>query len=460
MSQTTQKTVAFITLGCKVNQYETDGMAQQLKEAGYELVSQEAGADVTIINTCAVTNIAQRKSRQMMSRARKKNPNTVLVAAGCYIQNAEKELDALKEVDLFLGNNQKNEIVSFLNAYFANRNAEHPNSVTEAHKHIIDINHTSEYEEFSIASTKEHTRAYVKIQDGCNQFCSYCIIPYVRGRVRSRKAEDIVNETKKLMQQGYKEIVLTGIHISSYGVDRQEEGNLLTLLSRLQAIDGIERIRLGSLEPRIITREFVSQIAKMPKICPHFHLSLQSGSDVTLKRMNRHYTTKEYEERVELLREYYKNPALTTDVIVGFPGETRIDFEQTYDYLERLNLYEMHIFKYSIREGTNAAKMPDQVDGSIKQERSERLLAMTARHQKAYQEMFLNTVEDVLFEEKIKLDEREYYVGHTTRYLKVVISAEDAGCMQEENQILNHILAVRLKSQLDADHILGELINN
>ena len=460
MNQNTPKTVAFITLGCKVNQYETDGMAQQLKEAGYTLCSYEEGADVTIINTCAVTNMAQRKSRQMMSRARKKNPDTVLVAAGCYIQNAEKELEELKEVDMFLGNNQKNEIVPFLEAYFANRKETKAVNAHSGEKHIIDINHTSEYEEFSIASTKEHTRAYVKIQDGCNQFCSYCIIPYVRGRVRSRKAKEIVKETKNLIAQGYKEIVLTGIHISSYGVDQPEEGNLLQLLCRLHDLEGIERIRLGSLEPRIITDEFVAQIAQMPKICPHFHLSLQSGADATLKSMNRHYTTGEYADKVRLIREYYENPAVTTDVIVGFPGETRADFEQTYDYLNELHLYEMHIFKYSIREGTNAAKMPNQVDGTIKQERSEALLNMTARQKKAFEEQFLGSQEAVLFEEKIVVDKEEYYVGHTTRYLKVVVAASMAEVQLKPEQILNQIHVVRLKKHLDNDHIMGELVKN
>lgn len=336
------RTVAFLTLGCKVNQYETDGMAQLLEKAGYRVVTLEEGADVTIVNTCAVTNIAERKSRQMMRRAKEKNKNTVLVAAGCYIQNVENTLEELPEVDLFLGNNQKNHIVAFLEEYFHNQ---------QRCNHRIDVNHTSEYEEFSIGATREHTRAYVKIQDGCNQFCSYCIIPYVRGRVRSRELEDIIKEVEQLAVEGYREIVLTGIHISSYGVDwKEREITLLTLLQRLQLVDGIERIRLGSLEPSVITEEFVTGIAGLPKICPHFHLSLQSGCDATLKRMNRHYTTAQYRKKCELLRQQYGNPALTTDVIVGFPGETEEEFEATCAFLEKLNLYEMHVFKYSIRD--------------------------------------------------------------------------------------------------------------
>ena len=446
-----RKTVAFITLGCKVNQYETDGMAQQLKEAGYELCSYEEGADVTIINTCAVTNMAQRKSRQMMSRARKKNPNTILVAAGCYIQNAEKELEDLKEVDMFLGNNQKNEIVAFLEEYQKHHQS---NPQAKADTHIIDINHTDAYEEFSIASTKENTRAYVKIQDGCNQFCSYCIIPYVRGRVRSRAAKDILQETKKLVDQGYQEIVLTGIHISSYGVDQKNEETLLTLLCQLHEIEGLKRIRLSSLEPRIMTPEFVAKIAQMPKICPHFHLSLQSGTDATLKRMNRHYTTKEYADIVALLRQYYTDPAITTDVIVGFPGETRVDFEQTYDYLAALQLYEMHIFKYSIREGTNAAKMPDQVDGSSKHERSEALLAMTKKNKAAFEEKFLGKEEEVLFEEEIQIADKTYFVGHTTRYVKVAL--EKTKDRMDADNILHQIVTVHLYDRLNEQYLLGE----
>lgn len=410
------RTVAFLTLGCKVNQYETDGMAQLLEKAGYRVVTLEEGADVTIVNTCAVTNIAERKSRQMMRRAKEKNKNTVLVAAGCYIQNVENTLEELPEVDLFLGNNQKNHIVAFLEEYFHNQ---------QRCNHRIDVNHTSEYEEFSIGATREHTRAYVKIQDGCNQFCSYCIIPYVRGRVRSRELEDIIKEVEQLAVEGYREIVLTGIHISSYGVDwKEREITLLTLLQRLQLVDGIERIRLGSLEPSVITEEFVTGIAGLPKICPHFHLSLQSGCDATLKRMNRHYTTAQYRKKCELLRQQYGNPALTTDVIVGFPGETEEEFEATCAFLEKLNLYEMHVFKYSIREGTNAAKMPAQVDGNEKHKRSERLLAMTRQQKKRFEEEFIGTEEEILIEEEKQIGGNLYYVGHTRHYLNVAVPKE------------------------------------
>ncbi len=407
---TEQKTVSFITLGCKVNQYESDGMAELLKKAGYKIVPDQTPSDVTVVNTCAVTNIASRKSRQMMHRAKKRNPDTVLVAAGCYIQSMEKELEQLPEVDIFLGNNQKNEIVAFLQEYFAGRGES---------THLIDINHSSSYEEFSIGATKEHTRAYVKIQDGCNQFCSYCIIPYVRGRVRSRQMEDILKEAVTLAMDGYEELVLTGIHISSYGVDMTPKRDLLTLLKELHKVNGIKRIRLGSLEPGIITESFVEAISNMPKICPHFHLSLQSGAEATLKRMNRKYTAKQYREKCELLRRYYDDPALTTDVIVGFPGETDEEFEETYAYLKALQLYEIHVFPYSVREGTVAAKMPDQVDGKVKKQRLNRLLALTRQQKCEYEAGFDPNELSVLYEETVEIDGEKYEVGHSPNYIKV-----------------------------------------
>lgn len=419
-----ERTVRFITLGCKTNQYETDGMAQRMQAAGYRVVTEDVGTDITVVNTCAVTNIAERKSRQMMRRAKKLNPDTILIAAGCYIQNVEATLDQLEEVDIFLGNNQKQYIVDYVASYEEN---------LQPVAHVIDINHTSEYEEFSISGTKEHTRAYIKVQDGCNQFCSYCIIPYVRGRVRSRAQSEIVCEAQKLAEDGFKEIVLTGIHISSYGVDFEDGTDMLSLLYALHAIDGIERIRLGSLEPRIITPEFVQAICQLPKICPHFHLSLQSGCDDTLKRMNRKYTVAEYQQACQLLRQHYDHPAITTDVIVGFPGETEAEFEATYAYLEQLKLYETHVFKYSVRKGTNAEKLPDHVDGNVKNERSDRLLLLHEKNKSAFEAAMIGCSYKVLIEEEKQLDDGVYFVGHTMNYVKVAIAkTTDDFCLSEK----------------------------
>ncbi len=407
------KTVSFLTLGCKVNQYESDGMAEMLRTAGYEIVAFEEAADYTVINTCAVTNIASRKSRQMMSRAKKINPDTVLIACGCYVQSVEDALNELPIVDIFLGNNQKNEIVRFIEEYEANH---------ERQNHILDINSESSYESFAVARPAEHTRAYVKVQDGCNRFCTYCIIPYVRGRVRSRKLDDVIAEVKTLAASGFKEIVVTGIHVTSYGMDIEDENvNFTTLLVKLNEIDGIERIRMGSLEPNVITPEFIKTIVKLDKVCPHFHLSLQSGADATLKRMNRHYTTLEYEEGVRLIRQNYDRPAITTDVIVGFPGESEEEFLETYRYLDKINLYEMHIFPYSKRRGTKAEVMPDQVDGNTRAKRAELLRRMSASHKAYFEELFIGEEEEVLIEEPIVIDGVTYYVGHTKRYVKVAV---------------------------------------
>ncbi|MCR4717481.1 MAG: tRNA (N(6)-L-threonylcarbamoyladenosine(37)-C(2))-methylthiotransferase MtaB [Lachnospiraceae bacterium] len=413
----TSKTVSFLTLGCKVNQYESDGMAENLKRAGYSIVEFGEKADYTVINTCAVTNIASRKSRQMMSKAKKINKDTVLIACGCYIQSVEDVLNELPIVDIFLGNNQKNEIVSFISEYEENH---------QRQNHIIDINHTSAYENFAITMTEGHTRAYVKVQDGCNRFCTYCIIPYVRGRVRSRDIAEIVNEVTALAKAGYKEIVVTGIHVTSYGLDVEDpEINFSNLLVRLNSIEGIERIRMGSLEPNVITPEFVNTIKGLKKLCPHFHLSLQSGSNATLKRMNRHYTTEEYAYGVELLREAYDRPAITTDVIVGFPGETDEEFLETYKYLEELNLYEMHIFPYSKRKGTKAENFSDQIDGNTKHSRAERLRKMSAANKSTFEETFLMEELEVLIEEAVEINGERYFVGHTTRYVKNAIKADN-----------------------------------
>ena len=374
------KKVALHNLGCKVNAYETEAMQEMLEHAGYEIVPFQEGADIYVINTCTVTNIADRKSRQMLHRARKMNPDAVVVAAGCYVQaQAEKQvIDPC--IDIVLGNNKKQDLLTALQAY------------EEAHgdlREVIDINHTKEYENLHLTKQGEHTRAYIKVQDGCNQFCSYCIIPYARGRVRSRAKEDVVAEVTDLAKNGYQEVVLTGIHLSSYGIDFENEDNLLSLIRAVHEIEGIKRIRLGSLEPRIITEEFVQAIAALPKMCPHFHLSLQSGCNETLKRMNRRYTSEEFYEKCEILRKYFEKPALTTDVIVGFPQETEEEFETTYEFLKKICFYETHIFKYSKREGTKAAVMQGQIPEQIKAKRSARLIELGEKNRRAYEESFL-----------------------------------------------------------------------
>lgn len=412
------RTAALHNLGCKVNSYETEAMQQLLEEAGYEIVSFHEKADVYIINTCSVTNIADRKSRQMLHRAKKQNPEAVVVAAGCYVQSAAEELKADLAVDVIIGNNKKQDLVPILEEYFKDR--------TDS-SHVIEINETHEYERLSIHKIADHTRAFLKVQDGCNQFCSYCIIPYTRGRVRSRRPEEVVAEVRELAAAGYQEVVLTGIHLSSYGVDFKEEENenLLSLIRQVHEVEGIRRIRLGSLEPRIITDDFAKALASMPKFCPHFHLSLQSGCDETLKRMNRHYTTEEYAAGCDILRRYFDNPAITTDVIVGFPGETEEEFEATKAFLERIGFYEMHIFKYSRRAGTRADRMPEQVPEQIKNVRSEALLLLEKQMSKAYRENFLGKKKTVLLEEKTEIGGRAYMIGHTMEYVKAVVPYAD-----------------------------------
>lgn len=411
---------ALHNLGCKVNSYETEAMQQLLEAAGYEIVAFSEPADVYIINTCSVTNIADRKSRQMLHRAKKQNPDSVVVAAGCYVQAAAEELKKDAAVDVIIGNNKKTELVEILERYFSERDG---HNGQEPEGYVIDIGETHEYENLSISRIADHTRAFIKVQDGCNQFCSYCIIPYTRGRVRSRKPEDVVREVEGLVARGYQEIVLTGIHLSSYGVDfaQEEKEDLLGLIRRLHPIAGLRRIRLGSLEPRIVTRELAEELASMEKICPHFHLSLQSGCDATLKRMNRHYTTEEFEKRCKILREAFGNPAITTDVIVGFPGETEEEFACTKEFLERIHFYEMHIFKYSKRAGTRAAVMPDQVAEPVKAARSDELLALERKMSRQYRESLLGLTREVLLEEKLTVDGADYMVGHTKEYVKVVV---------------------------------------
>ncbi|WP_337636509.1 tRNA (N(6)-L-threonylcarbamoyladenosine(37)-C(2))-methylthiotransferase MtaB [Clostridium sp.] len=409
---------AFHNLGCKVNSYETEAMQQLLEDAGYEIVPFREGADVYIINTCSVTNVADRKSRQMLHRAKKMNPSAAVVAVGCYVQAAGAELKKDEAVDLIVGNNQKKDLVQILDDYFA----DHENS-----GEILDIGHSQEYEELHIRRIADHTRAFIKVQDGCNQFCSYCIIPYTRGRVRSRRPEDIEYEVRGIAEAGYKEIVLTGIHLSSYGVDFKDEQqeNLLTLIKRLDQIPGIERLRLGSLEPRIVTREFAKELARLRTICPHFHLSLQSGCDATLKRMNRRYNAAEYQACCEILREEFDNPAITTDVIVGFPGETEEEFAETERFLKAIHFYEMHIFKYSRRAGTRAADMPDQVPEGTKSVRSDILLALEKQQSLEYRGRFLGTEEEILLEEPIEIDGTKYMMGHTRQYVKGAVPYEE-----------------------------------
>ena len=409
---------AFHNLGCKVNSYETEAMQQLLEDAGYEIVPFREGADVYIINTCSVTNVADRKSRQMLHRAKKMNPSAAVVAVGCYVQAAGAELKKDEAVDLIVGNNQKKDLVQILDDYFA----DHENS-----GEILDIGHSQEYEELHIRRIADHTRAFIKVQDGCNQFCSYCIIPYTRGRVRSRRPEDIEHEVRGIAEAGYKEIVLTGIHLSSYGVDFKDEQqeNLLTLIKRLDQIPGIERLRLGSLEPRIVTREFAKELARLRTICPHFHLSLQSGCDATLKRMNRRYNAAEYQACCEILREEFDNPAITTDVIVGFPGETEEEFAETERFLKAIHFYEMHIFKYSRRAGTRAADMPDQVPEGTKSVRSDILLALEKQQSLEYRGRFLGTEEEILLEEPIEIDGTKYMMGHTRLYVKGAVPYEE-----------------------------------
>lgn len=427
--------VAFHNLGCKVNSYEMDAMLQELKAHGYEIVSFDELADIYIVNTCTVTNMADRKSRQMLHKAKKMNPQAVVVAVGCYVQSDTEGVKQDEAVDLLIGNNKKKDLVAILESYMEGIETES----------VIDINHTNEYEEMKLTGTQEHTRAYIKIQDGCNQFCSYCMIPYARGRVRSRRKEDILEEMKGLVKAGYREFVLTGIHISSYGIDfLQAQGDkravygkdtnrlLLELMQEIDAIEGVDRLRLGSLEPRIVTPEFTQGLKEIKSLCPHFHLSLQSGCEETLKRMNRHYTPQQFMEGVQILRDTFEHPAITTDVIVGFPQETEEEFETTRQFLEDVSFYEMHIFKYSKRKGTKAAVMEGQVPEPVKTKRSNVLLEMEKQDSKEYRWFYLNKVIDVLFEEEKEYKGKLYWIGHTREYVKVALACED----NLENQLI------------------------
>ena len=412
--------IAFLTLGCKVNSYETEAMQALLSAAGATLVEFNEEADIYVVNTCSVTNMADRKSRQMLHRAKKKNPDAVVVAAGCYAQTADEA--AMKEtgIDVVIGNNQKKQIVEILENY-----------MTGVENKRLEIGKETEYEELSLDTQVEHTRAYIKIQDGCNQFCSYCIIPYARGRIRSRKPEDVLEEVKRLAENGYQEIVLTGIHLSSYGRTSyekltEESGQpLLSLIQQINAVEGIRRIRLGSLEPRIITEKFVKTLVDCEKVCPHFHLSLQSGSDTVLVRMNRKYTTEEYAQSVDVLKKYYDAPAITTDIIVGFPQETEEEFLETMEFAKRIGFSKIHVFKYSRRKGTVADKMSGQIEEQVKNTRSERLMALEAALGETYREQFLGKAEAVLFEESAVVDGEVCQVGYNERYVRIAAKTKE-----------------------------------
>lgn len=420
-----KKTVAIVTLGCKVNKYESDGMLDILQQGGYEIVDSMEVADVYIINTCSVTNMAEKKSRQMLHKMKRKNEKAVIVAVGCYVNAAKEELEKDIGIDIVIGNNKKSEILTILSEYI------NENPVID---NYVDINTENNYEEFHLSQINDHTRAYVKIQDGCNQFCSYCIIPYVRGRVRSRSMEDIYSEIEVLVSKGIKEVVLTGIHISSYGIDFSDKISLVDLIEYISSIEQLKRIRIGSLEPRIVTEEFVKIISGNPKVCPHFHLSLQSGCNETLLRMNRKYTIEEYKNSCDILRRFYHKPAITTDIIVGFPGETQEEFATTLKWLQVLNLYEMHIFKYSVRKGTKAENMPNQVSEMIKNERSSVLLELAESNKRAYESEFVGQEIEILIEEKTMVDGEEVYTGYSDRYIK--------GWIKGSDELLNEIVTI------------------
>lgn len=446
--------IAFLTLGCKVNSYETEKMKIQFETEGYEIVSFSEKADVYVVNTCTVTNIADRKSRKMLHRARRMNPDAVVVAAGCYVDSAREKGEEDESVDLFIGNEDKEKMIAMVEENLEKRG-------------IINGEKCPDHSMGEMSEKAEnelHTRAYIKIQNGCNQYCSYCIIPYVRGKLESRTEEDILSETKKLAAAGFHEIVLTGIHLSSFGVDRGFEKidvnsfvklqgkYLLELLQKMAQVPGIERLRLGSLEPRIITEEFVKKLSQIPEVCPHFHLSLQSGCDATLKRMNRHYSSEEYLRGVEILRKYFKEPAITTDIIVGFPGETEEEFQTTCDFAEKVSFAQIHVFKYSRRHGTVADRMEDQVDEQIKNIRSDKLLVVEHNLEKQYQNKFINRLQKILIEEPVVVENRKYLVGYNERYVRIAVPYEEGKC---DESLCNSMIEVHVEGFLNEDILLG-----
>jgi threonylcarbamoyladenosine tRNA methylthiotransferase MtaB len=430
------KKVAFITLGCKVNQYETNAMTQKFIESGYTIVEHNEKADIYIINTCTVTNMSDRKSRQMLRRVKELNPEAIVVACGCYAQVAKKELEKIEEIDLILGNNEKKKIVEYV------EKAKKENQIE-----IEDVMSQREFVDFGDVTYTEKTRAVIKVQDGCDRFCSYCIIPYARGRVRSRKPESIISEIHKIAKEGIQEVVITGIHIASYGKDFKEDYRLINLLEEINKIDGIKRIRLGSIEPLLITEEFMERLIKLEKVCHHFHLSLQSGCDKTLKRMNRRYTTKEFEEIVKLIRKHYEDAVLTTDIIVGFPGETEEEFNQTYKFLKEIKFYKMHVFKYSQRKGTKAAEMQEQVDGNKKEERSQKLIELSNQNEQKYNQSYVGKKVEVLFEE----EKNGIYKGHTKNYILTYLPKENV-----KSKIENKIVEV-VVTKAEEDHIVAKI---
>lgn len=497
------KSVALHNLGCKVNSYELDVMQQMLEEKGYQVVSFDEKADIYIVNTCTVTNIADRKSRQMLHRAKQKNPNAIVVAVGCYVQTGKEKVEQDESIDLAIGNNRKKDLAAILEEFLARKQGEEDdreqagglNETASCRKDktlndttVIDINNTYEYEEMTLKQAAEHTRAYIKIQDGCNQFCTYCAIPLARGRVRSRRVEDVLREVACMVDAGYKEIVLTGIHISSYGIDFDEEqwrkgksveayrsqerrdysgsSKLIDLIEKIHGIEGLKRIRLGSLEPRIITEEAARRLAAMPKLCPHFHLSLQSGCDATLKRMNRHYTAEEYFRSVRLLREVFDHPAITTDVIVGFPKETEEEFGQTKEFLQKVGFYEMHIFKYSKRAGTPAAVMEGQVPEQIKSKRSNELLVLEKEQSMQFRSSYIGRTVEVLLEERKEIEGKSFLLGHTKDYVRIALSPSEkkadrhgaaGNALGKIGTDANMLVKVTVRKFLTEEILLGEL---
>lgn len=439
------KKVAFHTLGCKVNIYETEAMQELMQKAGYSIVDFDDKADIYVVNTCSVTNMADRKSRQMLHKAKKDNPDAVIVAVGCYVQAAAKSIKQDEKIDIIIGNNMKNKIADIINDYYEHQD---PNTVDISGDFVLDISKIKEYEEFRVLKHKEHTRAFIKIQDGCNQFCSYCIIPYTRGRVRSRSIEEIEKEVRDLVHAGYKEVILTGIHISSYGLDFEDRIQLIELVEKVAAIEGVKRLRISSLEPRIITEEFVERLAKLDNFCPHFHLSLQSGSDNTLKAMSRRYDASEFKEGVRLIRKYFYMPALTTDIIAGFPGETEDDFTESLEYIRDIGFFELHVFPYSKREGTKAASMKETLSNKDKTRRVNLLLSMQEPIRRKFLEEKIGKEVEVLIESEFEHENKRYVLGHSKEYIKVALPYIE--------KARNMIIPAKLISFIKDDIILGE----
>lgn len=439
------KKVAFHTLGCKVNIYETEAMQELMQKAGYSIVDFDDKADIYVVNTCSVTNMADRKSRQMLHKAKKDNPDAVIVAVGCYVQAAAKSIKQDEKIDIIIGNNMKNKIADIINDYYEHQD---PNTVDISGDFVLDISKIKEYEEFRVLKHKEHTRAFIKIQDGCNQFCSYCIIPYTRGRVRSRSIEEIEKEVRDLVNVGYKEVILTGIHISSYGLDFEDRIQLIELVEKVAEIEGVKRLRISSLEPRIITEEFVERLAKLDNFCPHFHLSLQSGSDNTLKAMSRRYDASEFKEGVRLIRKYFDMPALTTDIIAGFPGETEDDFTESLEYIRDIGFFELHVFPYSKREGTKAASMEETLSNKDKTRRVNLLLSMQEPIRRKFLEEKIGKEVEVLIESEFEHENKRYVLGHSKEYIKVALPYIE--------KARNMIIPAKLISFIKDDIILGE----